>query len=385
MAEQYDDPLTALPTVAPPGADTFFGKKKKQPGVESVDDTITENADDYFGNFPGVAPVPNDPITEGPGLLPGTGGMPFDGTITETTDDLTPGLYPGGIPWPGDPVNAVAPPGVAPVDGTITEGGDLLRNFPGLPGGVAPVPGGDQGIPDDGLIPPDMVPPAEVSDQDLLDQYRRYASEALANPSRYDMDLVQQSLAQMDAELADQREQGQASLEEGMAQRGLVGSSVEQNQTSELISDLERQRSGYALGLAKDMAATHAQDRQAAASMASDPLRIRVSQRANELQETGMNLDEAFRQAQFEVQQEMFFGNQGNRDEFGGTFAEDQRRADIDAYYQHLALLSQLGLDEDDWNRLMRDNPPPLNSSGEQPFEPEPSSFDRIRERLGRS
>lgn len=375
MAE-YDDPLSALPTVAPPrvkkpedelapaggstapvGADPVGG---------TVTDTATEEGPDYFGNFP------QDDAGS-------PGAMPFYNPITEYAGDggLVPGPEAGGIPWDGEMVNATAPIPDGPLGDFGRERIDRMRErFPDMDipdPTTAPVPGGDQGIPEDDLIPDEMQPPADISDQDLLEQYRRYASEGLANPSRYDMELVQQALDQMDSHLQDQREQGVAGLDEMMSQRGLVGSSVEGNQRSELIQDLERQRGDYALGLATDMAKTHAQDRTAAANIASEPMRIRIAQRSNELREKGMDLDEAFRQAQFEVQQEMFFGNQGNRDEFGGTFAEDQRRADIDAYYQHLALLSQMGLDEDDWERMMRNNPPPANSQGDQQFEQPPS------------
>lgn len=359
MAE-YDDPLAALPTVAPPRV------KKKQDALASPDGGGLSAPDDYFGSFPSDDPVGGQPYEGGiithttdeftPDLYPT--GMPFDGTITERVGPggLVPGPEGGGMPWDGDPVNAMALP-EGPLGDFGRDAIDRARRTGLLPPdpGVAPVPGGDQGMPRG----PETIPggggsglPPESGTPGDLDAYIRYLLE---NPTRYDDDMVRQGLENIDATLADKRQGAMSEIEEMMAQRGLVGSSVEANTAAELGEDLERQRKDYAFDLQREMATTRMQDMQAAGQLA-------VAHRANELRERGMNLDDAYRQAALEFEQTKFFGDEGSG--FPGTFAQEQYLAELDAYYQTLSMLAQTGMDSDDLKRWQQQNPRPQPVGG---------------------
>lgn len=380
MAE-YDDPLAALPTVAPPrvkkpqvedplapvaggGGQIFDG-----PTFEKTTDEFL-GGDDYFGSFP------TDPV-DGPMMdnrMAGDSDFEIGGGPLPSPEEFKVGG--GGMEWEGDLVNSMAPT-TPPLADDLFDTSYLRRmgklgdvGYPADPT-AAPVPGGETGRQENDIIPPGMQPDAPtgpLSDEELLEQYRRFASEGLDNPSRYDIDTVRQGMEQMDLELADQREQGISTIDEMMAQRGLVGSSVEGNQRSELISDLDRNRSDYGFKLLQDMARTQGADRTAAANVASEGLRIRIAQRANELQEEGMDLDEAFRQAKFEEEKKQFYGE----DEFPGTFSESQRRFDASQDIQWAQLFDELGLSDEQVERFME------SIGGEQgeALRDKPDSFD---------
>lgn len=140
-----------------------------------------------------------------------------------------------------------------------------------------------------------------------MSQLRAYASGILENPTRYDQELVQQGLDLVDKDLAEKRRVGERDLEELAAQRGLVGSSVEQEQHGQLISDLERERSRFAFDLAREQAMTAQQDRALAAQIAQGALgeetRRWQAQRAIELQSRGLDIQEAQARATTELQQ----------------------------------------------------------------------------------
>ncbi|MFW6084637.1 MAG: hypothetical protein ACODAA_05435 [Gemmatimonadota bacterium] len=348
MAEgNYDDPLAALPTVAPPRI-----KKKKDDelaGVEPVDGTITETGDDYFGNFPGVEPVGTEPISHDPSIVP----SPIEQVDTS----------------PLAATAAPPPPGVEAVDQPpiVEQGSGLTRNLPPPTPGVAPVPGGIEGIPEEDLLP-DIGPvglPEESGTPGDLDDYIRHLLE---NPSRYDDEIVRQGLDQIDMELADRRHEAFADIDERMAQRGLVGSSVEASTGREMLEDLERQRSEYALDLQREMANTRRQDLQAAGQLA-------VAHRANELRELGMSLDNAYRTAALEFEQRKFFGDEEG--DFPGTFAQEQYLAELDAYYKTLQMLAQSGMSEEDLRDWQENNPRPRPTGGvPEGFEQPPSKPD---------
>lgn len=365
MAEtKYDDPLAALPTVAPPRV------KKKQPdGVSPVDATITENADDYFANFPGVETVNTPPISD-PAPVPYTkvdqtmdAPIPAPVPYTPGEQDATK-FMPGGSPAykrvgdTGATMDAMPVPTSPYLGQNIAESPltTYLNGGKPLPGqavpGASPVPGGADGIPESDFLPDGNNLATGENPPGDLDAYIRYLLE---NPSRYDDELVQQGLAQIDKTLADKRESALSDIDERMAQRGLVGSSVEANTGAELAQDLERERSQYAFDLQREMANTRRQDMQAAGQLA-------VAQRANQLRERGMNLDDAYRQAALEFEQTKFFGDEEGG--FPGTFAQEQYLTELDAYYKTLQMLAQTGMSEDDLREWQRKNPRPQPVGG---------------------
>ena len=97
----------------------------------------------------------------------------------------------------------------------------------------------------------------------------QYALEGLRNPSRFDLDMVQQGTALIDRELARGRESAERDLDEFFSGRGLVGSNVEAEERRRLGENLEDQRMRRLMDLNMAMATTHAADRSAAGSLAS--------------------------------------------------------------------------------------------------------------------
>jgi hypothetical protein len=241
-----------------------------------------------------------------------------------------------------------------------------------MQGGVAP----DNTVPT--IAPPATRPTyetptgafqAEAQAPELTD----FASNALQSPSRYDSQLVQDITGQIDAELAHQRQTATNELDEFMSSRGLVGSSVEGELHRGLYGDLERQRMERLNQLNLDAANTFAADRASAAdigfrsgefarSLGGDRVNearyagefgqgqyefdtqygasTALQQRALDLQEQGMEYDEAYRQAQSEIQQEQFAATQAQETEqFESTMTEARAQR-----------LQTLGISEQDFD-----------------------------------
>jgi len=88
-----------------------------------------------------------------------------------------------------------------------------------------------------------------------------YARQAMQNPSRYDAELVRQGAQVIEASLGRIREQGQRSLGELYAARGLTGSSLEMEGSSRFEQELQRLANERLFQLGREQATTYAQDR----------------------------------------------------------------------------------------------------------------------------
>ena len=186
---------------------------------------------------------------------------------------------------------------------------------------------------------PAIAPPAAApavapytSAQDVSQRLSEFATDTMATPSRFDMPMVQQGIDLMDFELQQQGEQQMRNLAETTSARGLVGSSIELESQTDLAKNLEHQRQERMFNLSQLMAQTMGQDRSAAANIGTQAVstslavpgqsfeqqlaaaefaqQSKVQDRAQELQATGMNQDEAFRQAQSEIQESQFGSTQ---------------------------------------------------------------------------
>lgn len=179
-----------------------------------------------------------------------------------------------------------------------------------------------------------------------------FAAASLQQPSRYDSDFMQGNIDLINAELNRSREQAVANLNESMAQRGLVGSSVEGDLMGRLESDLYRERMRRLLDLEERIATTTAQDRTAAFQQASQLTAQERDEflrtRALQLQEYGLDTDAAYKQAQIEMQQQQF-GLQQQQ------FDLSERQVDIDEQMRQRALeLQEYGIDSETAQAMAR-------------------------------
>lgn len=204
---------------------------------------------------------------------------------------------------------------------------------------------------------PSSVAPAVApytSAQDVSQRLSEFATDTLATPSRFDIPMVQQGIDLMDFELKRQGEQAQRTLAEGISARGLVSSSIDIESQAELARNLENQRQQRMFNLSQLMAQTAGQDRSAAANIGTQAVstslavpgqsfeqqlaaaefaqQAKVQDRAQELEATGMDQDEAFRQAQSEIQESQF-----------GSTQQQQERIQNRAFE-----LQQQGMDQDE-------------------------------------
>jgi hypothetical protein len=176
----------------------------------------------------------------------------------------------------------------------------------------------------------------------------------MTTPSRMDIPMVQQGIDLMDFELKRQGEKSQRDLAEGISARGLVSSSIDIESQAELARNLEHQRQQRMFNLSQLMAQTWSQDRSAAANIGTQAVstslavpgqsfeqqlaaaefsqQTKVQDRAQELEATGMDRDEAFRQAQSEIQETQF-----------GSTQQQQERIQNRAFE-----LQQQGMDQDE-------------------------------------
>ena len=195
---------------------------------------------------------------------------------------------------------------------------------------------------------------AEASSPGLKD----FASEAMATPSRYDSDLVKDITAQIDAELEQKKLYAGTELDEFMSQRGMVGSSVEGELRKSMLGDMERQRQERLNELNVKAADAWAADRAGAADIGFKSAEFErelggdrvneerwqaefgqsqyeweeqygsitaLQQRALDLQETGMEYEEAFRRAKMEIESGQFESEQERaKSEFAAEMGEVQ-------------------------------------------------------------
>lgn len=101
---------------------------------------------------------------------------------------------------------------------------------------------------------------------------QQYAMDYLNNPTRFDNELLQQGIAQINAESERGARDASSRLDEFHSQRGIVGSSVEAANMREMLLENERRRMDQIFGLGMEQARTYAQDRATAAGVAGNEL-----------------------------------------------------------------------------------------------------------------
>ena len=187
---------------------------------------------------------------------------------------------PGSPGWPGMPGGPALPGGTA--------GGSSGAGGPSFPGGTAG--GGSSGF-----------------GSDLEDYIRRY----MGAPSRYDSETYKASQAAMEEGLARQRDAGMRELGEHFAGRGLTGSSLEAEAMADFEARLQEQFRQGSADLLREQAQTYAQDMQAAGSLglgfgelgqrrAEMEADNGFRQRQLDLQQQGMDQDQAYRMAELD-------------------------------------------------------------------------------------
>ena len=117
-------------------------------------------------------------------------------------------------------------------------------------------------------VQPPQRPPAQPSSNDgRVDTLWDYSQQQMANPSRYDSELVKRGMEVIQAEIDRMSKTGMRNISEQMAQRGLTGSSLEGFAAADLQSELGRYGNERAFNLAQDQARTWAQDSSSAFGM----------------------------------------------------------------------------------------------------------------------
>ena len=188
------------------------------------------------------------------------------------------------------------------------------------------------------------------------DELDTFASNAMDNPSRYDNSLIKDFTSQIDEELKQKKLVAGTELDEFMSSRGMVGSSVEGELRRGMLGDMERMRQERLNDLNKSAADTWAADRAGAADIGFKSAEFKralggdevneerwkaefgqsqyewekqygstteLQQRALDLQETGMEYEEAFRQAKLEIESGQFESEQERiRSEFEAELGE---------------------------------------------------------------
>jgi hypothetical protein len=179
---------------------------------------------------------------------------------------------------------------------------------------------------------------AEPAAEEMAD----FASKAVETPSRYDSDLIKDITGSIDAELEQKKLYAGTELDEFMSQRGMVGSSVEGELRKSMLGDMERQRQERLNELNIRAADTYAADRTSAADIGfksaefqramggdrenasryeaefgqsqyefdkqygTDAWSNIIEEKRLELQERGMDKDDAYRKAMSDIQTEQF-------------------------------------------------------------------------------
>lgn len=163
-----------------------------------------------------------------------------------------------------------------------------------------------------------QIGPAAVP-AEAYQQFQQFASGALATPSRWDTDLMRESIGLVESQIDEEREERLRGLAEFHAARGTFGGTPEiydpERGRLALEEELSETEAARLNALLREQAATQAQDLatragigQAAAGlelerggMLSD---IDYRNRQQQLQALGMDRDEAFRQSAMEFDQQ---------------------------------------------------------------------------------
>ena len=214
------------------------------------------------------------------------------------------------------------------------------------------------------------TPPGAFRAEAAAPGMENFASDAMAKPSRYDSDLISDITSQIDAELENKRLYAGAELDEFMSQRGMVGSSVEGELRAGLLGDLERERTSRLNQLNQAAADAWAADRAGAADIGFRSAEFErelggdrvneerwqaefgqsqyewekqfgsvssIQERALDLQETGMEYDEAFRRAKMEIENQQFESQK----------AQEQSQFEASLTEAQTARIQQYGLDSE--------------------------------------
>ena len=201
------------------------------------------------------------------------------------------------------------------------------------PPGAEEVAGTDPDDPAVDQYAPEQDAPDYAPDDDLGGYLSKASKAGMESPSRYSSPIIQQGLDLIRQQGQTAEEQSMATLGERMTQRGLVGSGIEATETGRLLEQLNQQRMGQEYGLLKDFAATESADRATWANIA-------LQTRAQELQEQGMDADDAFREAQLEQ----------SKYQFGKTTAVGESQFEAALSEQQAARLEEFGLSRDELN-----------------------------------
>lgn len=151
----------------------------------------------------------------------------------------------------------------------------------------------------------------------LFQQFGNFASGVMSNPSRFDNDMVRQTMDQINTETDRARKEALQGMDEHFASRGLIGSSPEvfdpQTGRVALEGRLDENRGRRLNELLFQQASTLAGDRAMAAGIGGQAAGMEMSrermesddwfrERQAQLRALGMDRDEAYRAAQTEWQ-----------------------------------------------------------------------------------
>ena len=176
------------------------------------------------------------------------------------------------------------------------------------------------------------APQGSAASPDLM----QYAAQWMANPSRFDNEMVQQGMQAVNAEAERGKDEASKALDEKMASRGLVGSSIEGDATAKMLSQIEDDRLRRMWEINVTQAQTQAADRQAAGQFAlgvqGQSGSQALQQRALDLQAQGMSQAEALERARMEQQGSQFGQSlQLQRDSLTGSQGLQERALALQA------------------------------------------------------
>lgn len=200
---------------------------------------------------------------------------------------------------------------------------------------------------------------------DAYRQFQEFASGVLTTPSRWDTDLMRESLGLVDQQIEEEREERLRALDEYHAARGTFGGTPEIYDPNRgrlaLEEELSETEAARINDLLREQAATQAQDLataagigQAAAGLEFDYSALQSDEnyrnRQQQLQALGMDRDEAFRQASQEFNQQ-FNLRQQELQALGMDRDQAYRQAALEWDQQVQATqleLQALGMDQDE-------------------------------------
>lgn len=246
------------PTAWRPGMPKVEPRSNTDPAPEKEVPAQQPAAPPAQPSQPALPPPPD--VRDNP-FVNGTagGGVP-------TTSTATPGSVPTTQPTinPVPPVAPILPPQVDPVPPQIEK----------MP---PPPPTMDPRVPPPQAQPKQPAPYKPSSQAPTVtnvsqtrgraDELYRYGQQAMANPSRYDAELMQANAKVIEDAINRMRQTGMRNLGEHYASRGLTGSSLEGFGVSDLEGELGRYANERATGLMTDAAQTFANDRNQAFGM----------------------------------------------------------------------------------------------------------------------